>query len=104
MEIKNCAHCGNEAYLVEVKDENLQSYPFRVECSCGISTCNFRVKEIAVDIWNGRVEQDGATIDRWFNEATEQRARAELLQMQVDELSEALNHARRIMAYAGKLQ
>lgn len=102
MEIKNCAHCGGRS-LIWKRDRAVNSYAVQCE-TCGIKTEPCTSRSLSIDAWNCRVEQDGATIDRWFNEATEQRARAELLQMQVDELSEALNQARRMLAYAGKMQ
>lgn len=104
MEIKPCAHCGGVAYAQEVRDEDLASFPFRVVCGCGVATLNYSDKDIVIDIWNSRVEPNPSEADRWLKEAAEQRARAELAEMQRDELSEALNQARRMLAYAGKLQ
>lgn len=103
MEIKNCAHCGGSAQHQQAwLPTSLHEY---IQCEqCGIRTGNCDSPQEAADIWNSRHEQNPSEADRWLNEATEQRARAELLQIQVDELSEALNQARRIMAYAGKLQ
>jgi len=103
MEIKPCAHCGGLAYAQEVRDEELASLPFRIICGCGIATLNYGDKDIAIDIWNSRVEQPSEA-DRWLKEATEQRARADLAEMQRDELSEALEQAKRMLAYSGKLQ
>lgn len=101
MEIKNCAHCGGEAMLW---NRDRAAYQYLVRCTiCRVRTDYYREKESCIDTWNSREEQLSEA-DRWFNEATEQLARADMLQMQVDELSEALNQARRIMAYAGKLQ
>lgn len=102
MEIKNCAHCGGEAMLW---NRNAAKYGCCVRCTiCEVRTDNYEHKETAIDVWNGRYESEPSEADRWLNEATEQRARANLLQIQVDELSEALKQARRMLAYAGKLQ
>lgn len=109
MEIKNCAHCGGDAHIGEVDgsfhDMGGMTYWHYVECSvCECRTGYEMSEEIAIDVWNARYEANPSEADRWLKEATEQRARAELLQMQVDELSDALNQARRMLAYAGKLQ
>lgn len=104
MEIKLCAHCGEEAIVQEVRDNSLKEYPFRIFCGCGMTTCNYRVKEIAVDVWNSRVEQSPSEADRWLAEATEQRARADLAEMQRDELAVALEQAKKNLVYAGKMQ
>jgi hypothetical protein len=101
MEIKKCLHCGYKAFAKIIHqgcDGGI------VYCNCGVKTDIFPTLSEAIDVWNAQIESNPSEADRWFNEATEQRARADLLQMQVDELSEAMNQARRIMAYAGKLQ
>lgn len=104
MEIKNCAHCGDQAYLQEFVDEQLQGNPFRVLCRCGMTTCNYSLKEDAVDVWNTRHELNPSEADLWLKEATEQRDRADKAETEKEDLSEALSQARRMLDYAGKLQ
>ena len=102
MEIKPCPFCGEQVFCSEGYKK---PFTYFVRClTCGIQTDRQDKKEDAIDVWNARHETNPSEADRWFKEATEQRARADLLQMQVDELSEALNQARRMLAYAGKLQ
>lgn len=48
------------------------------------------------------LNKENSEADRWLKEATEQRARAELAEMQRDELAQALDAAKRMMIYAGK--
>jgi len=104
MEIKPCAHCGGKAFTQEVRDDELADFPFRVTCGCGISTLNTSDKDSAIDIWNSRVEPNPSEADRWFEIAIAAQARADLAEMQRDELSEALEQAKRMLAYSGKLQ
>lgn len=141
MEIKNCAHCGGEPQQIDARDGS-----YFIHCkACGVQTNWTHLKGDAVDAWNSRIEQDSATIDRWFKEATEQRARADKseemvaflkeqlarvanfncdwdmlkacqeswrelasehnkLKKECDELTEALEHAKRMLDYAGKMQ
>jgi hypothetical protein len=116
MEKKSCPFCGGKPHIASEYEPYSESGGkfYWVRCgSCRSQSakkyashgndCHNLYAEVW-DEWNQRFEQNPSEADRWLNEATEQRARADLLQMQVDELSEALNQARRIMAYAGKLQ
>ena len=101
--LKPCGNCGGNA------EHDQKWLPTHIEefvrcTSCGMRTEGCNDPSLAADIWNSRIEQDSATIDRWFKEATEQRARAELAEMQRDELAEALQCAKRAMAYGGLLQ
>lgn len=101
MEIKPCPCCGSGAMLWN-KDRKILSY--FVQCdACGLKTEPRARKESAIDIWNSRVEQPSEA-DRWLKEATEQRARADLLEMQRDEFAEALEQAKKMLALAGRLQ
>lgn len=103
MEIKPCPFCGGKSEVYRRGSAIIRWYAMCT--SCGASTDeDFCRIEDAFDAWNQRFEQNPSEADRWLSEATEQRARADLLQMQVDELSEALSQARRMLAYAGKLQ
>lgn len=103
MEIKLCPFCGGTSEVYRRGSAILRWYAMCSSCSAS-SDEDYCSPEDAADAWNQRFEDNPSEADRWLKEATEQRDRAELLQMQVDELSEALNQARRIMAYAGKLQ
>lgn len=103
MEIKPCPFCGGESKVYRRGSAILRWYAMCVTCSAS-SDEDYWSPEDAADAWNQRYEQKPSEADRWLKEATEQRARADLAEMQRDELSEALNQARRMLAYAGKLQ
>lgn len=109
MEIKNCAHCGGEAMIWRRGRAN---NAFLVRCTiCEVRTHDYEDKASAIDVWNGRFEQNPSEADKWLKEAEYQRTRADLLTMQRDQLTEALaeyddalQQARRMLEYAGKLQ
>ena len=113
MEIKPCPFCGSVEFNVvhDLVMPDMIYYSF-VECKTddccrGPAAYWFTDKAeaelAAIDAYNSRIEQPSEA-DRWLKEATDQRARAELAEMQRDELSEALEQAKRMLAYAGKLQ
>lgn len=114
MEIKLCPFCGSSA---EIGDHRLMFSVDCLTCKAGVlgvrapepdeqeSECdeywNF-IKATAIDAWNSRVEQNPSEADRWLAEATEQRARADLAEMQRDELAVALEQAKKILIYKGE--
>lgn len=109
MEIKNCAHCGGEAMIWRRGRVN---DAFLVRCTvCEIRTHDYQDKASAIDVWNGRFEHNPSEADKWLKEAEYQRIRADLLAKQIDLLTkriaehdEVWQQARRMLAYAGKLQ
>lgn len=99
MEIKPCPFCGEESQVCH------QTSSFIVMCThCETSTVDYDCPVAAADAWNQRYEQNPSEADRWLNEATEQRDRAELAEMQRDEVALALEAAKRMLVYAGKAE
>lgn len=103
MEIKPCPFCGGKSEVYRRGSAILRWYAMCTSCSAS-SDENYCSPKDAADAWNQRFEDNPSEADRWLNEATEQRARADLLQMQNDQLTEALDQAKRMLDYAGKLQ
>ena len=103
MEIKQCPFCGGKSEVYRRGSAIVRWYAMCTSCN-SLSDEDYMCAEDAADAWNQRYELNPSEADRWLNEAIEQRARADLLQMQNDQLNEALEQAKRIMAYAGKLQ
>ena len=102
MEIKNCAHCGGGAMLWRRGRVN---DAFLIRCTvCEIRTHDYQDKVSAIDVWNGRFEQNPSEADRWLKEATEQRDRADKAEAERDDLKNSLAQAIRMMEYAGKMQ
>lgn len=110
MEIKPCPFCGGEAKVYRRGSAILRWYAMCVSCSAS-SDEDYLSPEDAADAWNQRFEQNPSEADKWLKEAEYQRTRADLLAMQRDQLNEtiaeydeALQQARRMLSYAGKLQ
>lgn len=103
MEIKPCPFCGGK---IEVYQRGVAIVRYYAKCTlCSVQTeDNYMRPEDAADVVNQRHESSPSEADRWLKEATEQRARADLAEAQRDELSEALEQAKRMLAYAGRLQ
>ena len=110
MEIKPCPFCGGK---IEVRQRGTAIVRYFAKCVlCSIETeANYMRPEDAADVVNQRFEQNPSEADKWLKEAEYQRTRADLLTMQRDQLTEtiaeydeALQQARRMLAYAGKLQ
>ncbi len=103
MEIKPCPFCGGK---IEVRQRGIAIVRYFAKCVlCSIATeDNYIRPEDAADVVNQRFEQNPSEADKWLKEAMEQRTRADLMTMQRDEFAEALQQARRMLGYAGKLQ
>ncbi len=114
MEIKPCPFCGsNKVKVVHdlvIPDMLYYSFAECVSDDCCKAPAAYwfsdkdEAESAAIDAWNQRFEQNPSEADRWLKEATEQRARADIAEAQRDELSEALEQAKRMLAYAGKIQ
>lgn len=116
MTMKPCPFCGGAPHIVSEYEPYSESGGkfYRVRCgSCRAQSaakyasqgndCPIFYAEVR-DEWNQRHEENPAEADRWLKEATEQRDRADKAEAERDELSEALSQARRMLAYAGRLQ
>lgn len=116
MEIKPCPFCGGKPHIASEYEPYSESGGKFYWVRCGSCRAQSAKKYAAQgndcpvfysevwDEWNQRIEQDSATIDKWFKEAEAQRDRADLAEAQRDELAEALQAAKRAMAYGGLLQ
>lgn len=103
MEIKPCPFCGGK---IEVLQRGTAIVRYFAKCVlCSIETeANYMRPEDAADVVNQRFERDPSEADKWLKEAEYQRTRADLMTMQRDEFAEALQQARRMLDYAGKMQ